>query len=69
MAKPRTKDGRGRRTAAHRGPNRLFTDDEIRDIRERLAKGVPGTTLADEYECSLPTIYSIKARRTYREVK
>jgi len=50
-----------------RGPNRYFTDDEVREIRKRL-KREPGAKLAREYGVSLRTMYDLKHRASYRDV-
>lgn len=69
-----------RRRAPKRGPNRAFSDAEVREIRRRLdathtdergrlVHDETGAAIAAEYGVSLRTIYDLKARRSYRDVK
>lgn len=48
---------------------RKLTNDCVRDIRKRLEEGILGTILADEYGVHKETIYQIKRRDTYKDVK
>ena len=47
------------------GPGRLFTDDEVRQIRESESSA---SALAREYGVSHPTILNIRNRRSYKHV-
>jgi hypothetical protein len=48
--------------------NRIFTDEQVGDIRKRYAEGVPPRILAAEFEVNKVTIHRIVSRRTYAEV-
>lgn len=46
----------------------LFTEEQIRDIRERLAGGERCCDLSREFGCSKGAIFNIKRRRTWNHV-
>ena len=48
--------------------NRIFTDDQVGEIRRRYAKGEPPRILAAEFKVSKATIRRIITRETYAEV-
>ncbi|WP_319378822.1 HNH endonuclease [uncultured Methanocorpusculum sp.] len=47
---------------------RIFTDDQVADIRRRYAKGEPPRVLAPEFGVAKSTIHRLVSRRTYAEV-
>lgn len=47
---------------------RQFSDDTIRSIRRERKGGMSVAKLAAKYACSVPTIYSIVRRETYKDV-
>jgi len=48
--------------------NRIFTDEQVGEIRKRYAEGVPPRILAAEFEVNRVTIHRIVSRQTYAEV-
>jgi Mor family transcriptional regulator len=48
---------------------KAFTDDQVREIRERREDGATIADLAAEYGVSVSTIYNVCARRTYGWVR
>jgi hypothetical protein len=47
---------------------RIFTDDQVADIRRRYADGEPPRFLAAEFKVNKTTIHRIVSRRSYAEV-
>ena len=47
---------------------RIFTDEQVGEIRRRYADGEPPRILAAEFKVNKTTIHRIVARRTYAEV-
>jgi len=47
---------------------RIFTDEQVGDIRKRHAKGETQRSLAAEFEVNRATIHRIVTRQTYAEV-
>ena len=47
---------------------RIFTDEQVTDIRRRYAEGEPPRALAPEFGVNKSTIHRIVSRRTYAEV-
>ena len=47
---------------------RIFTDDQVGEIRRRYADGEPPRILATEFKVNRATIHRIVSRRTYAEV-
>lgn len=62
-SKGRNKDQRG-----ENGPRSKLTPQQVIAIRESLAEGVTGLTLAGSYKVSPATISEIKHRRRYANV-
>ena len=48
---------------------RRFTEDEIRDIRTRVAEGQKISAMAHKYHCSAMFIRNVIKRRVYKDVK
>lgn len=48
--------------------NRLFTPDQVKEIRDRWQKGEPSTKLAEIFGCSVNTICWIVKGRVYKDV-
>jgi len=48
--------------------NRVFTDEQVGEIRRRYAEGEPPRVLAPEFGVNKSTIHRIVSRRTYAEV-
>ena len=51
----------------HKAPNRLLTDEQANDIREKLACGATRDELADEYNVNRSVIKQIDLGVTYKE--
>lgn len=49
--------------------NRKLSDDDVRDIRRRWAEGTPQARLAEEYEVSGTSIWSVVHGRTYKDIE
>lgn len=47
---------------------RIFTDDQVGEIRRRYAEGEPPRILAAEFRVNRATIHRIVSRKTYAEV-
>jgi len=47
---------------------RIFTDDQVGEIRRRYADGEPPRILAEEFGVTKSTIHRIVSRKTYAEV-
>lgn len=48
--------------------SRIFSDEQVGEIRQRYAEGEPPRTLAAEFQVNKSTIHRIVSRRTYAEV-
>lgn len=58
-----------RPTHPHMTGSRLFTDDQIREIRALFADGQSVSELARAYEVSVSSIYKLIKRLTYRHIE
>lgn len=72
-AESEARPGSSTRAFPMAGPKRQtrtakLTDDEVREVRRRLAEGASPMTLAAERGVGLWVISNLKARRTYTEV-
>lgn len=52
-----------------RGRKPILSDDQVRDIRSRVALGEPQIRLASEYGVSQPTVSQIITGKIYTDVK
>lgn len=55
--------------ARKQGGLRIFTDEQIREIRRLRAKGKSLYELGHKYGCNHTTISSITLRKTYKDVE
>lgn len=64
----RRRTGRIARAAQGRPNNSKFTDDQVREIRNRSSKGESGAVIAKDYGVTRNCIYSIIKGRNYSNV-
>jgi len=68
VAKGRQARGPGHGLSAEKHPNSKLSNQQVKEIRQKLLNGISGVSLAKEYSVTKTTITYIKKNKTYRNV-